>query len=81
MKDNGLVQSVEKLGFKDALSFVENFVAHRIVVVSFHRRAKAHYGLLFQQVGAYIGSHDDNCVPEIDLPPQRVGNFAVLKTL
>ncbi|PYJ64712.1 MAG: hypothetical protein DME76_19450, partial [Verrucomicrobia bacterium] len=47
MKDNDFVEPVEELRFKDPLGLIENLVAHRHVIVSLRRRAKAHHRLLF----------------------------------
>ena len=54
MKHDDLIQSIEELGLKHALGFIEDFVTHRIVIVSFDRRAEAHHGLLFQQLGSDV---------------------------
>ena len=70
MKNDDLVEPVQKLRFKHALRFIENLVPHRIVIVSFKRRAKTHHGLLFEQVGPDVGRHNDDCISEIDLAPE-----------
>ena len=67
MENDDLVETIEKLGLKDALRFVENLVAHRNVIMSFGRCAETHYRLLLEQIGPDIRGHDDNCVPEINL--------------
>ena len=54
MKHDDLVQSVEELGFKDPFRFIENLVAHRIVIVSLARCAESHHRLLLQQISADV---------------------------
>jgi len=44
-------------------------------------RAKAHRRLAFDQLGADVRGHDDNCVPEIDLAAKAVGDFALFQNL
>ena len=63
-----LIQTIEKLRFKDTLRFVENLFAHRIVILTFARRAETECRLFLQQLGADVRGHDDDGVPDIDLP-------------
>ena len=67
MKHDDLIEPIEKFGFKDPLRFIENLVAHRIVIVSLSRCTESHYRLLLQQLSADVRGHDDDRVPEIDL--------------
>ena len=69
MKDNDLVQPIEKLGLKDAVGLIQNFLAHRIVIVPFARSAEPHHRLFLQQFGPDIGSHNDDRIAEIDFAP------------
>ena len=68
MKNGDFVETIEKLGFKHALGLFQNFFPHRIVVVPFARSAEAHRCLFLEQLGPNVRSHDDDRVPEIDLP-------------
>src|SRR6184192_4204487 len=54
MKHDDLIEPIEKFGFKDPLRFIENLVAHRIVIVSLSRCTESHYRLLLQQLSADV---------------------------
>ena len=67
MEDDDLVEAIEKLGFKDTLGFIENFIAHRSVIMSFSRCTKPHHRLFLEQISADIRCHDNDRISEIDL--------------
>src|SRR5881409_3726036 len=64
MEDDCFIKPIEKLRFKDALGFIENFLPHRVVIVSFHRGAETHHGLFLEQIRADVRSHDDDRIAE-----------------
>src|SRR5262249_1146123 len=81
MKDDDFVEAIQKLGLKDTLGLIKNFVPHGIVIVSLNGRAKAHHRLLFQQLGSDVRRHDDDGVSEIDLASQRISDLSVFQDL
>jgi hypothetical protein len=60
---------------------VQNLIAHRPVRSKADDRAKAQRRLAFDQIGAHVRGHDDDGVPEIDLSPKAVGDFALFQNL
>ena len=68
VENDDLIEPVEEFRLKDALGFLEDLLAHRFVILRVLRRAEAHGRLPADQVRADVRGHDDDGVPEIDLP-------------
>ena len=78
MEDDHFIQPVQKSGLNTVLFRLESCRFVRSVVGDC---AKSHHRLAFDQLGTYVGSHDDNRVSEIDRLAEAVGDFALFQNL
>ena len=69
MENDDIVEAIDELGLERLLRFLEQLVAHRLILVfaQWFHGCKSHRCLTLQCLGADIGRHNDDRVAEIDL--------------
>ena len=80
-EDDQIIQPVKELRTEGFPGLIHYLLAHPLVAALVADRRETEGRLFFDGVGADVGGHQNNRVPEIDHPADVVGQFALFQDL
>jgi len=79
-EENDVVEAIEEFGIEGPFHFAADLIFHLGRLAFELRGLETQVTALFQESRAEVRGHDDDCVLEIDLVAEAVGQLPVFKT-